>query len=145
MEIGDNLAFNATAHEIPGMRAFDFPTHPNASSAQDAAVVVNHKPVVGSVHGGLRIAIGIVNVGYVQLLRHGLQLTVAVGNADRANVIALRKQQFDNALAVALQTFGVGSDLHAFLHLGHAGGQQPVGTRYFDQAQTACAHGREPF
>ena len=42
-----------------------------------------------------------------------LQLAVAVGHADRADVVALGEQQLDDHPAVRLQPRRVGGDLHA--------------------------------
>ena len=44
----------------------------------------------------LGIAVGIVDVRDAELLRQRLQLAVAVGDADRADVVALGEQQFED-------------------------------------------------
>ena len=61
-----------------------------------------------------------------ETLRQRLQIAVAVRHADRADVIALGEEQFQDHAAVVGQPLGVGRDLHAFFHPGDAGGKQLV-------------------
>ena len=74
-----------------------------------------------------------------RLLRQHLQLAVAVRDADRADVIALGEEQFEDHPAVVLQALGVGRDLHAFFHARDASRQQLVLTLDLDQAEAAGA------
>ena len=53
-------------------------------------------------------------MGKALLLGHRLQFAVAVRHADRANVVALGEQQFQDRAAMLLQPLGVGVDFHAF-------------------------------
>ncbi len=46
IEIGDDLAVDAAAHHVPGMRAFDFVANPHAAGAQNAAVVIDDEALV---------------------------------------------------------------------------------------------------
>ena len=64
---------------------------------------------------------------------------MAVGDADRADVVALGEQQLQDHLAIFLQAFAVGLDLHALADLGGAGGQQLPGSLHLDQAEPAGA------
>ena len=58
-------------------------------------------------------AVGHPHVVDAALLGQRLQLAVAVGDAHRADVVALGEEQFDDRAPVALQPLGVGGDLHA--------------------------------
>ena len=58
-----------------------------------------------------------------------LQLAVAVGHADRADVVALGEEQLDDHPPVFAQPLGVGLDLHALGDLRGAGRQQLGGCR----------------
>ena len=131
------------AHHVPGVRAFDLLAHAHAAGAQDAAVVVDDEAVVRTIHLHLRVAIREVHVRDLQTLRQGLQFAVAVGDADRADVVALGEEQLQNRAPIAVQALRVGRDLHALGDAGHAGGQQLVGALDLDQAQPAGADGRQ--
>ena len=61
-----------------------------------------------------------------QLLGQVLQLAVVVGDAHRADVVALQEQHLDDRAAVLGELLGVGRDLHAFGHDGRAGGHELV-------------------
>ena len=118
--------------------------HAHAAGAQDAAVVIHHEAFVRSVHGQAGVLIGEVDVRHAQLERQRLQVAVAVHHAHRANVVALGEQQFQNAVAVAVQTLGVGEHFHAFGHARDAGGQQARRALQLDETEAARAHGGKP-
>ena len=65
--------------------------------------------------GQAGIVVGVADVGDAELLRHGLQLAMAVGDAGRADVIALDQEQLDGHAAVEGEPGGGGLDRHAFL------------------------------
>ena len=78
------------------------------------------------------------------LLPQGLQLAMAVGHADRADVIALGEEQLKDGLAMLLQALRRRGDFHSFFDGGDAGGQQLVAALDLDQAQAARAHIAQP-
>ena len=65
--------------------------------------MIDRKTVVRGIHLQVWIAIAKVHVRNAKLLGEGLQLAVPVRDADRADVVALREQQFENVAAVALE------------------------------------------
>src|SRR4030095_5201052 len=119
------------------MRALDLVAHAHTASAEDAAVVIHNKTLVRTIHFRLGIAVRVVYVRDLQTLRKALQFAVPVGNAHRADVVALREQQFQNVPTVAIQPLGSGDHFHALFHARYAGGQKPVGALDLDQAQSA--------
>jgi Ca2+-binding RTX toxin-like protein len=139
MEVGDDGAINATAHDVPDVRAFDLGAHADAAGAEDAPVVVEGKALVRCIDGELGVAIGESHVSEALLLGEGLKLAVAVRDADRADVVALGEEQFENVAAILLQTFGIGEDIHALEDGGDAGREQLVGAGDLDQADAARA------
>ena len=106
MQIGDDDGVDAAAHHIPDVRAFNLRADAHAARAQNAAVVVDGEALVRGIHGQRGIAIGQADVGQALLLRQRLQFAVAVGDADRADVIALGEEQLENHAAMLLQPLG---------------------------------------
>ena len=100
VQIGDDDGVDAAAHHIPDVRAFDFGADAHAAGAQDAAVVVHGEALVRSIHGKRGIAIGQADMGQALLLGQRLQLAVAVGDAHRADVVALGEEQLKDGAAV---------------------------------------------
>src|SRR5208282_5791348 len=100
MQIGDDQRVDAAAHDIPNMRALNFGADTHAASAQDAAVVVEGEPFVRGVNAELGVAIRKANMGQALLLAEGLQFAVAVGDANRADMVALGEEQFQNRAAM---------------------------------------------
>ena len=74
-----------------------------------------------------------------QLLGQVLQLAVVVGDADRADVVALDEQHLDDRPAVLVEPLRVGRDLHALGDRGRAGRSELVRARDLDDAQAARA------
>jgi len=118
--------------------AFDRITDPNAPSAQYAAIMVDHETIVGGVNIGCGIAIGVMNVSDIEFLGKSLHLAMAVRDADRADMVALGKEQFENLAAITLQALCGGGNLHAFLDTRHAGGKQFRVAFDFHKAEAAC-------
>jgi hypothetical protein len=58
---------------------------------------------VGRVDLQARIAVGHAHVGHADFCGQVLQFAVAVGDAHRAVMVALREQQLDDRLAVVLE------------------------------------------
>src|SRR5450759_791742 len=127
------------------MRAFHFAASPHAARAEDAAVVVEHIALVAHVYADFGEAVGIAYAVDAEFLRERLQLAVVVGNADRADMIALDKQQLDSDLTVALQLRRRGVHRHAFLHGRSARRQRASHARHLDDAEPAGAHRGEAF
>src|SRR6185437_5668167 len=65
---------------------------------------------------------------------------MAIGYANRADVITLRKQQFENHPAVFAQPLRIGGHLHPFINRGHTRGEQLIAALYLHHAKTAGAH-----
>jgi hypothetical protein len=76
------------------MGTFNFGTNPHAPSAVNASIVVEHEAGMTEVNGSLWVAVAETNVIDAQFLCQRLQFAMVVGHTDRANVVALRKQQF---------------------------------------------------
>ncbi len=121
------------------MRAFNLGADAHAAGAENAAVVVGGEALVRGIHGQRGVAIGQADMGQALLLRKGLQFAVAVGDADRADVVALGEEQFENGAAMLFEPLGVGGDLHALVDGGHAGGQELVAALDLHQAKAAGA------
>ena len=85
-------------------------------------------------------AIFVADVVHALAVGQRLQFAMAVGHADRADVVPLGEQQLQRHPAVLAQPFAVGLDVHAFGDLGGAGGQQLGNAGDFHQAQPAGAH-----
>ncbi len=62
IQIGNHARLDAAAHHVPGVRALDLRANANTARAEDAAVVIQGKPLVRSIHGEIRIAVGKINV-----------------------------------------------------------------------------------
>ena len=133
------IAVDAAAHRTQHMRALDLSAGAHASNAKNATVVIDDKPFVRSVNVQFGIAIGQPDVGQTQLLAKRLQFAMAVGDADRADMVAFGEEQLEDGTAVLLEALGVRAHLHAFLHSGHAGRQQFVVALDLHQAQPARA------
>ena len=94
--------------------------------------MINNEPFMRSVNRGLRVEIFKSHVGHPELLRETLQITVAIGDANRADVIPFRKEQFQDHEAIFAQTLGVGLHLHPLRNHRDAGGQKLGGAGNFD-------------
>src|ERR1019366_143280 len=143
-QVGDDAALHAARHNVPGVCAFDFVAHADAARTQDAAVVIHHEALVRGIHREARVSIGEVHVGHAQGQRHGLQVAVAVGDADAAHVVAFGEHQFQNAAAELRQALRIDGDFHALRHARDAGRQQFVDALDFDDAQAASAGVAQP-
>ena len=73
------------------------------------------------------------------VLRQVLQLAVAVGHADRADVVALGEQQLDDHPPILASRSESVGHLHALGDAGDAGRQQPARAADLDQAEPAGA------
>src|ERR1700733_6236027 len=143
IEVGDDLGVDAAPHDVPGMRTLDFVTDANAARAENAAVVIDHKTIVGGINFFFGIAVRKMDVGDAEALAEHLHLAVTVRNTDRADVIPLCKEQLQNHLAIFLQAFGVGGDFHSFFDRSDTGRQQLVLALDFDEAEAAGADVRQ--
>ena len=124
---------------VPGVRAFHFVAHADAARAQDAAVVVEAETFVADIHGQRRKLVAEAYVIDAELRGQILQLAVAVHHADRADVVALGEQQFDDQLALRVQLRRVGVHHHAFFHLRQARSLQFLLALDLHQAEPAGA------
>ena len=102
-QVGDHAGLDAAVHDVPGVGALDLVADPHAPRAEHAAVVIDDETLVRGIDRMPRLEVGHVDVGHADLPRQVLQFAVAVRDADRADVIALREQQLDDRPAVALQ------------------------------------------
>ncbi len=110
MQVGDDAGVDAAAHDVPDVRAFDLGADAHAAGAEDAAVVDREtKRSWEASTGSLGVAIGEADVSQTLALRQRLQFAMAVGDADRADVIALGEEHLQDVLAIVLQALGVGA------------------------------------
>lgn len=72
-------------------------------------------------------------------VRQSLQLAMAIGDTDGANVIALGEQQLQDHSPIITEPFRVGFDLHPFADPRRAGGKELRCAGKFDEAKPACA------
>ena len=119
------------------MGAFDLVANPDAARAQNAAVVIHDEPVVRGIDGDVRVLVGEADMRYAMSGREVLQVAMAIGHADRADVIPLGEEQFQRHPPVLLQAFAGGLDFHALGHFRGAGGQELVAARDLREAQAA--------
>ncbi len=139
VQIRNDLGVDAAPHHVPGMRALDLVANPDATRAQNAAVVIDDEAVVRGVDIFFRIAIRKAHMRNAETLRQHLHLAVTVRDADRADMIALGEQQLKDHAAVVLQALGVGGDFHALFDHSDAGRKQLVLALNLDKAKPAGA------
>ena len=75
------------------MRALDLVANADAARAENAAVVVQNEAGMRDIHRQPRVVVGEADVGEAERLRQRLQFAMAVGDADRADMVALDEQQ----------------------------------------------------
>ena len=97
----------------------------------------NRSWLTSTSHFGIEVIVA--DVVHADGDRQVLQLAVAVGHADRADVVALGEQQFDDHSAVFAEPLGIGADDHLLGDVCDAGGQQLVAAPHLDQAEPAGA------
>ncbi len=119
--IGDDTAPSTPIEDVPGVGLLDLIAHPDASGAKDAAVVVDHKPLVACVDLHHRLERRQIEMSQAELLGRVLQLAVIVGDAYRADVVPLHEEHLDDRPAVVVERGRVGHYRHTLLDLGHAG------------------------
>jgi hypothetical protein len=95
--------------------------------------MVDGEALIRGVHLEIGIAVRQAYVRQALLLGQRLQFAMAVGDADRADVVALGEEQLENRVPVLSQALGVGAYLHALLYGGDAGRHQLVAALDFDQ------------
>ena len=139
IEVGDHACAYPAAHEVPGMRAFDFAADADASAAEHAAVVVSNKSLMGGVDRKLRRAVWIFDMSDAEGQGEVLEFAMPVRHAYRTDVVAFGEEKLDDLLAEAHNALGIGDYLHAFLAIGYAGGQQLRDPFYLDDAEAAGA------
>ena len=103
LQLGDEPRADAAAGDVPDVGALDLGAGAHAARAEDAAVVVEHVARVRGVDREPRVVVRIADVVTPCSCGQGLQLAVAGGHADRADVVALDEQQLQRDLAVGLQ------------------------------------------
>jgi hypothetical protein len=89
IHLADNAGMDATGGEFPDMRSFEFGADSNATRADDAPVVVEHKPRMGHIDRELGEVIGKSDRIDTEGARHILQFTMTVRDTDSADVISL--------------------------------------------------------
>ena len=105
--------------------------------------MVETETLMGEIHAAFREAVGQTAVIHAHLHGKVLEFAVAIGDTDRAHMVALREQQFHHRSPDLLKLWCLGPDSHSLLHRGDAGGQQFVGAFQFHEAEPAGCHGRQ--
>ena len=81
VQVRNDFGVDATPHHVPGMRAFDLVANPDATRAQNAAVVIDDEAVVRGVDVFFRIAIRKAHMRNAETLRQHLHLAVTIRDA----------------------------------------------------------------
>src|SRR5690606_29588559 len=82
IEVSDDPCIDPAAHQIPGVRPFDFITDAHTACAEDAAIVIDHKTLMAGIHGQVRREIVIAHMVHACLGRACLQFTMTVHHTD---------------------------------------------------------------
>jgi hypothetical protein len=143
LEVGDEAGVDAARGDLPNVRSLDLGANPDAARAEDAPVVIENEARMGHIDGKAGIVIGVPDMGYAERLSHGLKLAVAVGDAGRADVVALHEEQLNSHAAIERELFRGSPDGHAVLDGRGAGGQQAVSAGQLHHADAACTNGAE--
>ena len=131
------------AGHVPGVRPLDLVADPDAARAEDAAPVVDARSAGGEASSAVAgWTVGVADVVHADRVGHVLELAVAVGDADGADVVALGEEQLDDLPPVALEPLGGGGDLHPLLGAQRAGGLEPGRALHLDEAEPAGADRR---
>ena len=99
-QVAYDAGVDAARGNFPDVGAFNFCADPYAARAENAAIVIKDEARVAHVYLQARVVVGVADVGDAERLRHGLQLAMAVGDAGRADVVALDEEQFDGHAAI---------------------------------------------
>ena len=134
-------AVGAAAGDVPGVGPLDLVAGPHAAGAEDAAVVVDAEPRVADVDLASRVQVVVADVVDAECDRQVLELAVAVGHADRADVIPLgeaaaRRSSADIRGVAACRS---GSIMSSSTRVTQAGRRRPpaISTRQSRQAPTS--------
>lgn len=138
-QIGNDLAFDAAPHHVPGMSALDFVADADTSRAQDAAVWIESKEVVGKVERQFRIPIRHPDMVDAATLSKLLQFTPTVRYAHGTDVIAFREQKLENRPPMGKYPRRVGFDLLVLCDIGGTSRQKFAVSPDFHQAESARA------
>src|ERR1039457_1833710 len=95
---------------------------------------------MGRVHSPFWETVVVAHVVHAVLPGQRLKLAVVVGHADRADVVALRKQELERHPAVLAKALGVCVDVHALGDMGRAGRKKLGHAGHLDQAEAAGAN-----
>ena len=137
IEIRDDSALDAAAHNVPGVGALDVFAYAYASKAENTTVVVNGKPCMRGIHFVRLIQVFIPDMGHSEGGCEVLQFTVAVHHADRADMVSFREDKLQYFPTIVPDSFGIGDDLHLLRHKGNAGGKELGAALDFNNAQAA--------
>ena len=85
------------------MCALQFCAHPHATCAQNASVVIERITGMGQVQRKFRIVVSKTHGVHAHGAGHRLQLAMAIGDADRADMIALDKEKFERQASISHQ------------------------------------------
>ena len=107
VQVRDDHGVDAAAHHVPYVRAFDLGADTHAARAEDAAIVIDGEALMRCVDRQFGIAVRQAHMRQALLLRQGLQLAMAVRDTDRADMVALGKEQFENRAAMLLEPLGL--------------------------------------
>ena len=142
--VGHDPLVDARAHDAPGVGALDLAADPHAADAHDAAVVVDREERMDGVDADRRVDDRQLEVVDLQVLGEVLELAVVVGDADRADVVALEEQHLGDRPAVLDELLGGRRDLHALGDGGRAGRGELGRAGDLDDAQPARARVGQP-
>ena len=137
VHVAGDAGMNASRREFPNVRTLQLCADANASCAQNATIVIEHKSRMRHVDRELWIVVGQSNSADPKCAGHRLKLAMAVRNADRANVISLDQQEFQRDPSITRQFGRVGRHRHPFLNWRRTRREQALGTGDFHQANPA--------
>jgi hypothetical protein len=121
------------------MGTFDLVASTYAASAEDAPVVVYPESFVAEIH--LTIRVQVIEVYMVHTGGDGqiLKFTVAVGDADRTDVVAFSEDKLKDRTPVVAEPLRIGPDHHVLNDSRHASRLETTLVADFHEADSASA------
>src|SRR5512138_2139246 len=118
---------------------------PHAAGTEDAAHMVHAEAPVTGIQREAGKEVAIADMIDAKACGQALELAMAVYHADRADVITLGQQQFDDLTPVAPQPFRIGCHHHPLFCRCYAGGLWLFPPRDLHHAESAPSPGSESF
>jgi hypothetical protein len=106
--------------------------------------LVQHKAFVSGVHVELGVKGRQFEVGQLQLSGLVLQLTIIVGNTDRADVVAFHEEELDYVAPVSDKALRRGRNPDALFHFGGTRGEELGAALHFHYAKAAGTDVAQP-